>query len=305
MNTIPYAESEVRNNKMFNFQAKKFRKGRLRKGRRNGSSAAQPPAKQRDFSNQVVERSMPLFPARFKAILRYADTYTLNSTSGAVASQVISCNGLYDPDITGTGHQPAGFDQMMLSYEHYVGLNARITATFHCNTNGAYPNCAVSVNAASTPVTVINQLMEDGYIITERMMGLAVVGSIRTLETRCNVAKFCGVDDIMDNDDYRGTSAANPGEQAYFILQTWSTENVTSSCSVDVVVEYEAMFIEPKRITQSMTRAIHKLMLAEQRGQSPEVLVDAGCSTSSDLQVITLHRDAEHKCDNCPPVRRK
>jgi len=85
---------------------------------------------------------------------------------------------MYDPDITGTGHQPAGFDQMMLSYEHYIVTRARIWATAHNGTSNTSPNFAIAVRAAATPVTVATQLLEDGTIKTSKLTGNNVYGCI-------------------------------------------------------------------------------------------------------------------------------
>jgi len=195
---------------------------------------------------------MPLFPAKFKATLRYFETVTLNSTSGAVGSYVFSTNGLYDPNITGTGHQPAGFDQMMLSYEHYTVLRSRMQAIYHNNTSGAAPTAAVSVNASSTAITDIAQIMEAGFAQVEHLSYNNGTMGIKKIEIGCEISKFHGLRDLLDNDDYRGSISANPAEQSYYILQLWDTELVTNSSAVDVLIEYEAVFTEPKKITSSM-----------------------------------------------------
>ncbi len=56
-------------------------------------------------------------PIKFK----YQTSGTLNpGVAGVAAIQVMTANGLYDPDITGVGHQPRGFDQIMALYNHYT-----------------------------------------------------------------------------------------------------------------------------------------------------------------------------------------
>jgi hypothetical protein len=285
-----------------NFGSPKFflaqsKSQRRRRGRRNASTVAVPEPYHNPMDSLVRISAAPLFPPKYKALLRYSDTITLSSTSGAVASQVYSTNGLYDPDITGTGHQPAGFDQMMLSYEHYTVTASRLTATYHNNTNAVYPTAAVSVNASSTPVTVVNQIIEDGFVVQEFLMGLGVQGSLKTLKIGCNISKFHGLKNILDNDDYRGAIASNPAEQSYYILQLWDTELASSSSAVDVVIEYEAWFTEPRRITQSMTKALHGALMEElaDKKEAPRpvlpvtseldttegILIHVGCGTTS------------------------
>jgi hypothetical protein len=219
-------------------------------------------------------KAMPLFAVRRKAMLRYADYFALTSTAGVVASYVFSCNGLYDPNITGTGHQPAGFDQMMLSYEHYVVTRSRICCTYLNTSTTTAPGVALSLEAGATPITNIQQIIEDGMVKTVRLYGAAVAGSMATLNLFCDLAKFGGVVKILDNPEYRGTIAANPAEQSYFHVQVWGQNGDTSVVQVEVVIEYEAWFVEPRNLSQSLRADLTKsLLLEEKRSPVPQVVV--------------------------------
>jgi len=225
------------------------------------------------LGHQMNIGKIPLFPPRYKCSLRYADFFTLTSTSGAVGSYVISCNGLYDPDVTGTGHQPAGFDQMMASYEHYTVLRSRITATFHNTSTTAAGTIAISVNAALTPITVSNQILEDGLATVDRIGQFGVSNAIQTLQRSCDIARFGGVDNLLDDDNYRGTIAANPAESSYFIIQSWCIEAATFACSVEFVVEFEAIFTEPRKIGESLSRMSEERKVSERKVDEVDVLV--------------------------------
>ena len=39
-------------------------------------------------------------------------------------------NSLFDPDFTGTGHQPYYFDQFATIYQRYTVIGSKLTATF-------------------------------------------------------------------------------------------------------------------------------------------------------------------------------
>ena len=55
------------------------------------------------------------------AKLIYAENgYQLNTTSGLCGVRIFSLSSLFDPDVTGTGHQPVGYDQIMALYEEYI-----------------------------------------------------------------------------------------------------------------------------------------------------------------------------------------
>jgi len=237
------------------------------KGSAGGAFTTQP----RQLGNQLDIGKIPLFPPRYRCSLRYADTITLSSTTGAVASYVYSANGLYDPDITGTGHQPAGFDSMMLSFEHYTVVSARMTATFHNNTASVQPTAALGLNASSTPTTTVTQLIEDGLITTVRMNGNGVYGCVQTLQRTINIGKFGGVPSLLSDSNYRGSVAGNPAEQSYFHLQLWNTELSTSSSAVDVQIEYIAVFTEPRKLTSSLRKSLHALVVEEAKSLEHKV----------------------------------
>jgi len=70
------------------------------------------------------------FPQKMVMTHKYCDKVQLTSTLGVITNYLFSTNGLYDPNITGTGHQPAYFDQMTPIYNNYTVIMSRIKVTF-------------------------------------------------------------------------------------------------------------------------------------------------------------------------------
>ena len=62
--------------------------------------------------------------------MRYVEEFELNPGLGSVASYVFRANGLYDPNYTGAGHQPYGFDQWMTYYNQFTVLGSKMKAIF-------------------------------------------------------------------------------------------------------------------------------------------------------------------------------
>lgn len=248
---------------------KKNRRGNRGDGLPNTAWGPTPFVGQSGFGGGVnvgaAIRSTPLFPPKYRCMLRYQTKFNLTSTTGAVATNVFSANGLYDPDITGTGHQPAGFDNMMLSYEHYTVTRSRCSAIFQASTTNVYPTVAVSLRAGATPGTNAEQNIEDGNIAFDRIHPVNVGRSMCEVHMNADIAQFCGLHDLLDNDDYRGTISANPAEQAYFHVQTWSLDLTSSTQIIEVILEFEAWFTEPRNLTQSLRKSIHQALLAEEK----------------------------------------
>ena len=70
------------------------------------------------------------FPKSIITKLRYCDIYSMSSTSGAVVRQVMSANGVYDPDVSGVGHQCLYGDNYGNIYTNYVVLGSKITVHY-------------------------------------------------------------------------------------------------------------------------------------------------------------------------------
>jgi len=236
-----------------NKQQRKHTKGNTRPRRSNragGSRDVIPREKQR-VTTTVSEPWTPLFKNKVTKSLRYSTSVSLGAASGAVSTWVFSANGLFDPDITSTGHQPMGFDQMMVSYEHYTVLRSNIIVTFR-NLATSPVTCSVSVAPDATPITVIDRILEFGMLNTRTLEAKSVSGSVETLETRCDIGKVNGVRNPIDVSILRGDAATNPTEQTYYMIQCWDAAALaTTSVVADVIVEFVASFSEPRQLTQS------------------------------------------------------
>jgi len=65
------------------------------------------------------------FPKQMTMTHVYEDVITLTSVGGIIQTYLFSANGMYDPNITATGHQPYYFDQMTALYNHYTVIGSK------------------------------------------------------------------------------------------------------------------------------------------------------------------------------------
>jgi hypothetical protein len=227
-------------------------------GRVRGQNVLAQPKQKPTFTG-IVEPWAPVFPARTKRKLRYSTNISLTSTSGVVATYVFSANGLFDPDISGTGHQPMGFDQLMLSYNHYTVTDAKIRCIFK-NTTSSVPTVSIRVHPDTAPVTVIDQSIEYGLINTDALEIKGSYGANKEITEVVSIRKAQGVQDVLDVIPLSGTAAANPAEQTYFHVSMWDSSGTSGSCNVDVIIEYVAWFTEPRVLTPSLLKQISSLV---------------------------------------------
>jgi len=179
--------------------------------------------------------------------------YEINSqiATGAVTagSYVYSANGLYDPNITGTGHQPMGFDQLMLMYDHYTVTGAKITVNFDNPSTLAIIG-GIQISDSPTPLTTPGQIVENG-LFTYGTLTSSVQNKCQMVAT-VGIAKFMGRPELLTEDDFRGSVTSNPVEQVYFIIYAWNLNSLaTNPIVTDILIEYAVTLTEPKRLTQS------------------------------------------------------
>jgi len=186
-------------------------------------------------------------PAKQKVTLRYAQKARWNASAGSTGHWRFSANGLYDPDISGTGHQPRGFDQYMTMYDHYQVIGSKCRASFY---SAADPG-TVGITLRDTPTVTASYL--DSFEAPPENNTFTMIANLREphhLTLNYSQKKFFGTGELDNN--YRGTVAANPAEQAYYHL--FSTDvNDLSGIEVDVlvVIDYIVIFSEPKPPPQS------------------------------------------------------
>lgn len=177
-----------------------------------------------------------------------------------MAAYVLSANGLYDPDITGIGHQPMGFDQMMLSYNHYCVLGSSIDVCFR-NGSTSTPSIAIRVAPDVTVASVIDSVLEYGLINTDTLDYKGVYGSVKRLRESVSIKKIQGVDNVLDVEVLSGTAAANPVEQTYYHLLVWDTLGITSAVTFDCIIEFTVTFTEPRLLVPSQVKAIKQVLI--------------------------------------------
>ena len=240
----------------------KFQKSKqgVGRGSKRFGSNGQGPRAPRLQRNEIILRGIPGFRAlEYRTKLNYYDfAYTISSGAGSAGTRVYSTNGLFDTDITGTGHQPMRFDEMMLAYEHYVCHGAVMKVSFKNTSTTLACVGMLSLNASATPITAIQQLVESGVNVRERLNMYPYDGSVSVLELPCDVGRFGAVRNLLDNPNYEGSATANPTEQSYFHISWYNPETVSSIDTViDVEIVFDVTFREPRKQPLSLEEYRH------------------------------------------------
>lgn len=217
-------------------------------GPQSGKGAASGAASASNTNLSMVIRNLPLFAERTKRTLQYYTEMSITGAASAANAYVFSCNGMYDPDITGTGGQPMGFDQMMSFYNHYTVVRSKIQVILSNTSTADLVSCGVLLSGSSTVTSNIEDMIENGDIVLSTLTFYGQPGCMAKIVKNCDCAKFQGIDDIMDDPNMRGDAASNPVEQMYFHVVDYNpyTANVIG-LRAQVLIQFEAVFHEPRK----------------------------------------------------------
>jgi len=216
-----------------------------------------------DVPTVIRAVSAPLFPQRTKQLLLSWNTsFSLAVPATTLAGgYVISANDIYDPSYSGGPTRPMGFDQMMLSFEHFTVHKCTLYATFRNDSTTVFPTVAVAVRPSNVLGTDPYAIMEAGNTTYTKLGPISMSSCLKELSMAVNVAKFLGVDDLQDFESGRGGLATSPLEQCYFHIHGWNVDTAASTgVYVNLRVEYHVVFSEPRVLPTSLMSNVISLL---------------------------------------------
>jgi len=159
------------------------------------------------------------------------------------------------------------FDQMMLSFDHYCVVGAKIQVNFHNTSTSSTVGVGIALNSTNATTTNYQQLIENGNMVRDRLVPTPSDDSAKTLEMGINIARFIGIPQPLDAEELWGTISSNPTEQAYFHIAVWNPDGVTvvSNIIMEVFIVFDVWFLEPRKNSLSLNSAIRRLILSEEK----------------------------------------
>lgn len=192
------------------------------------------------------------FPRQLKVNLEYVETIKLQAASGVFTTYFFSANGMFDPNLTGTGHQPMYFDQYMALYNHFTVIGSKIVVRF-LRTNDTDPACRVGLlqsDDASYGGSPNLDAIKEATLGKTKIIGLDT--PTVTMAMGWSAKKTFGGSTLGD-DQLIGTATANPAEQSTFMLCLEGMPSNSTSCAVyaEVEIRYCAILDELKDTVES------------------------------------------------------
>lgn len=219
----------------------------------------------------VIKPRIPLNGVKNSEIakLRYVEQINIAQSSGDEVYN-FRANSLFDPNLTGTGHQPMGFDQLALKYDHYqvLGSVIRITPiiTGTSTSSGDAPSWVIvrTVDNSTTDYTNFRDVLENQPYGRQKKLYIsnyAPWGDSPALRTQKIISayydpkKMFGLNKstLRANEDLKPLVTANPNEDAIFQIQAFPVGTNGTRDGIDLLVEidYTAVFTEPRSLPSS------------------------------------------------------
>jgi hypothetical protein len=198
-------------------------------------------------SGQTTNINGPIgYPDRVKTTLVYCDTLTITGTS---QQYTYKGNSLYDPNYTGTGHQPFYYDQYIAVYQRYRVYAAKI---YIRSLNGAdNPLTVVCVPSSQIPTFLsLSQALESPRSVSTGPLPVNYYFRAEELCLNATTREILGLTPAQIYDaDFAALYNADPVELWYYALYFGSASSV--NVTVQIRIEFQCEFFDRAPVSLS------------------------------------------------------
>ncbi len=179
--------------------------------------------------------------------LKYTQTFSNSVAAAAGSIQSMNLNSLFDPDRTGSGHQPYGFDQLAALYNRYRVLNTRyrvmfgsVGAVYHIvvtTTNGllvsSISDQATYQTACETPYAIAHVMSTNGKeLVISRKISLNQLNGVTRTE-------------YLADDRFEAAVGSSPTEIMVLVIGTFNPTGSTVIPYYEVQMFFDVDFHDP------------------------------------------------------------
>lgn len=224
------------------------RKNKMRRPHKAGRRRV-PRRKGRVARATTVNRSINLISPRYITRLKYSDTYALSVLSLGINQQEWRMNSCFDPDLSGVGHQPMGFDQLAALYNRYrvFAFSWKIIAA---SASAAQDCFVIPMNSGTNPFASWSNAAEFPRAIAKTT---APTGPAIRFFGRMYLPNLSGVTPTQykTDDRFQAQNGANPLENMTLQFGAVNQSGVTAAIYLTVVLVYHVEWFDPIQPAQS------------------------------------------------------
>lgn len=188
-----------------------------------------------------------LDPHRYMAF-RYVGTFALTAAIGVATQQTMNLNSLFDPDRTGVGHQPYGYDQISALYNRYRVLKTRVKVTF--GTCGSTLHVLTLPINGLLPVAITNQVTFETAAENPRAISKICGGSgapTITMRKNIDLKNLNGVPAVEyhADDRFEAQVGASPIEVIVLVVAIYNPNGPTATQAIEIELIFETDMHDP------------------------------------------------------------
>lgn len=193
-----------------------------------------------------VNRALTPFAQRYITKLKYSAAATLSLANSY--SYTFNLNSCFDPDRTGGGHQPYGYDQLTPIYNRYRVIACSYSVTAY---NGSTPiRFGVLPSNEIPPISNMDEVCEN----PRGKWSIQVPGGdTQKVNGRVYIPSLVGRNkaQYMADDRFQATTSNSPQELALLNVYAQSMSNVGVDVNCTITLNYLVEFFDAHPLDQS------------------------------------------------------
>lgn len=205
--------------------------------------------RRRRRTTAMVNRSAYPVSSHLRTKLKYTAVLNLGTSGVTPVEYFFRGNSLYDPDFTGTGHQPLGFDQIMNLYSKFFVSGSSIRLTASGNTTPVMIVLAPEEDTTGVSIlpTAAEKPKAKSRLLASTGTSQGIMRSYATTYQMTGKSKNNRYDD-----DLSGSASANPTLQWYWYIGYQHPDLTNSAGAVfQVDIVYYVTFYDRIRLNAS------------------------------------------------------
>jgi len=214
---------------------------KLNKRRNNNNNRARSSNRPTAMLRQIPRTS---FPAHMNVSFHYAETISVTNTGSLANDYLFNLNSLYDPNRTGTGHQPLGYDTWTTFYNKYrVDSCDVIIEPLSTSSATAITLIAVPSNSASV-MTQMYQAHEHPF---SKNISFQDNGQRTKITAHYNMHQVTGVSlqKYITDDLFTSSLSGSPSETLILHIVTEDAAQATPTTYYKVDIIYNSVLFDP------------------------------------------------------------
>jgi len=193
-----------------------------------------------------------------KMTFKYTQTFTFSNLTTVAQNQIFRLNSLFDPDVTGAGHQPYLFDQMVDKYNRYRVLKTKWNIVFSAGSQSTHVGVVPtngSFQAAVVDQTTYQSAIETPWARSNIASGPGSPSTHFRGSISLNILNGTPLNEYLTDDRFSAFTTADPTEVLRLNVLTYNSNGSSSTVYGLVELEFEAILYDPIIVPISFERS--------------------------------------------------